>query len=223
MKETETTSSGPVAEAPLEARLAAGSLMVRPWTDHVLDELGHDPRSAYVEQFWLGILGPTTTWLLRRFAAGFDASPEGFRLDLRDTARQLGLSLRASRPGRTSPFIRALTRCCQFDLAQLQDDDVLAVRRTVPPLNRRQVLHLPETLQEEHRRWQRALVETPLVEQLRRRARRLALTLFELGEDEESTERQLLRWRFHPALCHEATAWAAEQHRRRSRRPPAPA
>jgi hypothetical protein len=30
------------------------------WTDPVIDTLGHDPRSWYVEQFWLGIIGPTT-------------------------------------------------------------------------------------------------------------------------------------------------------------------
>ncbi len=40
-------------------------LPVRPWPDGVIDALGHDPRSLYVERFWLGILGPSTTWLLR--------------------------------------------------------------------------------------------------------------------------------------------------------------
>ena len=37
------------------------SLAVRPWPDPVIDALGHDPRSAYVEQYWLGILGPPST------------------------------------------------------------------------------------------------------------------------------------------------------------------
>ena len=37
------------------------TLAVRPWPDPVIDALGHDPRSAYVEQYWLGILGPPTT------------------------------------------------------------------------------------------------------------------------------------------------------------------
>src|SRR5205085_10417841 len=35
----------------------------------------------------------------------------------------------------------------------------------------------------------------------------------ELGEDLEATERQLLRWRFHPALAREAAAWAWDRHR----------
>lgn len=204
----------------LDPTFAGDSLIVRPWPDRVLDALGHDPRSPYVEQFWLGILGPTTTWLLRRLAAGLDASPDGFRLDFDDTARELGLSYRT---GRSSPFVRALTRCCQFDLAQLVDDEVLAVRRRLPPLNRRQVLHLPHTLQAEHHRWQEAVVATPVVDQLRHRARQLALTLLDLGEDPESTERQLLRWRFHPSLCREATAWAQERHGDPATPPPAQA
>ena len=32
------------------------ALTVRPWPDSVLDRVGHDPRSSYVERFWLGRL-----------------------------------------------------------------------------------------------------------------------------------------------------------------------
>src|ERR671933_2368459 len=67
------------------------TLPVRPWPDGVIDALGHDPRSVYVERFWLGILGPSTTWLLRRLAAGLEAEPAGFSLSLPDTAQALGL------------------------------------------------------------------------------------------------------------------------------------
>ena len=35
-------------------------LCVEPWHDPVIDEVGHDPRSTYVETFWLPVLGPTT-------------------------------------------------------------------------------------------------------------------------------------------------------------------
>ena len=45
------------------------TLTIRPWPDEVIDRLGFDPRSPYVERFWLGVLGPSTTWLMRRFAA----------------------------------------------------------------------------------------------------------------------------------------------------------
>ena len=184
-------------------------LPVRPWPDGVIDALGHDPRSAYVERFWLGILGPSTTWLIRFMANRLDASPEGFDLDLASTAQALGLGARG---GRHSPFMRALTRCCQFDVAEARPDGVLAVRRKLPPLTRRQVMRLSPELIAAHQAWQEAELQTPVHEQQRRRSRRLALSLVELGEDAEATEQQLARWKFHPALCRESAAWAAERH-----------
>ncbi|MGH9265775.1 MAG: hypothetical protein ACRD1D_13890 [Acidimicrobiales bacterium] len=186
-------------------------LPVRPWPDGVIDALGHDPRSAYVERFWLGILGPSTTWLLRYLANRLDASPEGFDLDLAATAQALGLG---SKGGRHSPFMRALSRCCQFDVAEARPDGTLAVRRKLPPLTRRQILRLSPELAAAHQAWQEAQLQMPAHEQQRRRARRLALSLLELGEDAEAAEQQLTRWRFHPALCREATAWAVERHGR---------
>jgi hypothetical protein len=183
-------------------------LAVRPWADDVIDRLGFDPRAPYVERFWLGILGPSTTWLLRRVAAGFDAEPEGFELDLPETARALGLG---DRGGRHSPFLRAVNRTVQFGLATGVGSHELLVRRRLPPLARRQVERLSPALQAAHRRWQEAqLAEAPDEDQ-RRRGRRLALGLVELGEDVEETERQLLRWRYHPALARDAATWAWSQ------------
>ena len=112
--------------------------------------------------------------------------------------------------------MRALGRCCQFDLAMARPDGTLAVRRKVPPLNRRQVLRLPPSLVAAHQAWQEGELRTPAAEQQRRRARRLALSLLELGEDVDATERQLLRWKFHPGLCRESAAWAWDRHRRAS-------
>jgi hypothetical protein len=34
------------------------ALTVVPWPDTVIDRVGYDPRTVYVERFWLGILGP---------------------------------------------------------------------------------------------------------------------------------------------------------------------
>jgi hypothetical protein len=194
---------------PADISSAATILPVRPWPDGVIDALGHDPRSAYVERFWLSILGPSTTWLVRFLANRLDASPEGFDLDLAATASALGLG---SRGGRHSPFMRALSRCCQFDVAEARADGTLAVRRKLPPLTRRQILRLSPELVAAHQAWQESELRTPVHEQQRRRGRRLALSLLELGEDVDDTEQQLARWGFHPALCREATAWAAERH-----------
>ncbi|HUG86792.1 MAG TPA: hypothetical protein VMM13_19640, partial [Euzebya sp.] len=69
-------------------------LLVRPWQDATIDAVGHDPRSYYVERFWLPILGPSVVLLLRRAAYAFDVHPEGTAFDLDETARDLGLSYR---------------------------------------------------------------------------------------------------------------------------------
>jgi hypothetical protein len=189
---------------------ASDTLLVRPWPDPVIDSLGFDPRSAYVETYWLGILGPTSTWLLRRLVAGLEEETDGYELPLAETARSLGLG---DRGGRHSPFLRAITRTTQFELAQPEGERILAVRRKVPPLNRRQLLRLSPALQAAHQRWQEEQLQVPTGDQQRRRSRALALSLFELGEDLETTERQLLRWQYHPALASDAAQWAWQRHR----------
>ena len=92
-----------------------GILVVLPWRDPVVDQIGFDIRGDYVETFWLGILGPTTTWLMRRIDAGFDLYPEGYELNLIDTAAALGLTFNS---GRGNPFTRALQRCIMFGAAR---------------------------------------------------------------------------------------------------------
>ena len=184
------------------------TIEVRPWPDPVLDTLGHDPRSAYVEEFWLGILGPTTTWLLRRLVALLEEHPEGTTVAMTELSRVLGLGRRATRNG---PLDRCIERAVYFEVARAEEDGTLAVRRRLPPLTRRQVVRLPSSLQLSHQRWQES--RPSAADAVRRRARQLALSLVELGEDVESAERQLLRWRYHPALAHESAQWAWDRHR----------
>jgi hypothetical protein len=185
------------------------TLSIRPWPDPVIDELGHDPRSGYVETYWLGILGPSTTWLLRLLVARLERSPAGYELALAEAATRLGLGHKVGRHG---PFVNALSRLVQFDLAQPRGGSELAVRRKVAPLSRRQVMRLDDALQLEHQHWQEGQLRTPALEQQRRRSRQLALSLVELGEDLEDAERQLHRWKFHPAMAHEAANWAWKRH-----------
>src|SRR6187402_1409308 len=94
---------------------AAAALTIRPWADTVIDRVGHDARSAYVEQFWLAVLGPSTTWFLRLLAHRLDQAPDGFDLDLRATARTLGLG---PPNGRGSPLQRSVERTVRFGLAR---------------------------------------------------------------------------------------------------------
>ena len=100
---------------------------ITPWIDPVVDRRGHDPRSTYVERFWLGTLGPTATWLLRRVAAGFDDDPAGYDLDLASTAQSIGLSFTR---GQSSPFAKAFGRCVMFGLAHVRSDGY-AIRRRI--------------------------------------------------------------------------------------------
>lgn len=170
-----------------------------------------EPGRGELRCFWRETgLDPSTTWLLRRLAAGLEAEPDGFELELLATAQSLGLG---GRGGRNSPFMRALERSRQFSLTRDIGGGQLAVRRKLPPLNRHQVARLPRALQERHQAWQDDALAHPAADEQRRRARRLALSLFELGEDRESAERQLHRWRFHPALSHQAVEWAWDRHR----------
>jgi hypothetical protein len=137
--------------------------------------------------------------------ARFDAEPDGFDLNLDDTARGLGLG---GREGRHSPFQRALARCVTFHLARSQGPGALAVRRRIPPLPRRHLDRLPPSLQELHTQWSAAQDRTGGPDEDRNRARRLALKLLGIGADRNAVELQLVRWRVHPAMAHDVTEWA---------------
>jgi hypothetical protein len=196
---------------PTPPSFPISTLRVRPWPDAVIDTVGHDARSAYVERFWLNILGPSSLWLLRRLVNGLDAAPDGYELDLPSCAIELGLGHLS---GRSSPFVRSIERCCRFGVCDLQQPDTLLVRRHLPPLTRAQVERLPEGLRTEHQVWVDEPASAPMaLDQMRQRARQMALSLLEIGEDGAAAERQLHRWRIHPAVAHEATGWAVARHR----------
>ena len=183
------------------------TLTVRPWHDELIDTLGFDPRSAYVECYWLGILGPSTVWFMRRLAAAFDNSPE-IHLDLAAMATELGLGHKG---GRHSPFMRTVWRCVQFDMARVVDED-FEVRRKLPPLNRRQVQRLPDHLRESHEQWQAAQLRIPPGESSRRRARALAMSLLELDADAAAVEQRMTACGVPAGLAQEAAAWAWNRH-----------
>ncbi|MGH9043045.1 MAG: hypothetical protein ACRDZ3_22765 [Acidimicrobiia bacterium] len=185
-------------------------IRIRPWVDEVIDALGFDARSPYCEKFWLPSLGPTALLLMRRFAICFDEHPGGTEIDLAELARSLGLG---TATGPNAPIGRTLARLVQFDLAQEAGGDV-AVRRWLPPINRRHVRRLPTPLQRAHQEWVASQLAEPPFEAERRNARRLALTVVELGEDLDTTERTLGAAGFHPAVCRESSAWAWDRHRR---------
>ncbi|MBA2327910.1 MAG: hypothetical protein H0V95_14880 [Actinobacteria bacterium] len=186
------------------------TLTIQPWPDPVIDTLGHDPRSLYVETFWLPTLGPTALLLLRHLAQRFDERPEGLELTVADTSQALGLE---QREGNSSPLVRSLARLAQFDLACDDGRGTVAVRRNLPPINVRHVRRLPLELQVAHAEWaETQLAQGPLTT-ARGRARRLAVTLLEQGDDADHVERVLHATGFHPSICHESARWAYERHR----------
>ncbi|CAN5592082.1 hypothetical protein BH24ACT4_BH24ACT4_09610 [soil metagenome] len=185
--------------------LSAPTLAIEAWDDPVIDALGYPPRSTYVERFWLSILGPSTTWLVRHIDARLEAGPEGFTLDLEATAEALGLG---TGRGRHSPLLRALHRACQFGVARTGGTEVLAVRRHLPPLTRHQIERLPAGIRAEHDAWRAIERDAGTLDAQRRRARRVALALAELQEDVPTTEQRLHRWKIHPVVAREAAVWA---------------
>ncbi|HYI61167.1 MAG TPA: hypothetical protein VEW93_05120 [Acidimicrobiales bacterium] len=185
--------------------LSAPSLPVVAWPDPVVEALGHDPRSTYVERFWLAVLGPSTTWLVRHIAHRFEAAPGGFTLELDAVAGALGLG---HSKGRHSPLVRALHRSCQFGVARVTPAGELAARRVLPPLTRHQVERLPDVVRAEHDAWRAVERDAATLDAQHRRARRIALALAELGEDVAATEQRLQRWHIHPVVARDAAVWA---------------
>jgi len=211
---SDTLSAQPATGAlPCEAP-ALGALVVEPWLDPVVDEVGFDPRSRYAEQYWLPVLGPSTTWLLRRFAAYLEESPAGVEVDVEQLARSLGIG---ERLGPNSPFARTVKRCVDFQMAEWRPT-ALAVRRKLPPLARRHLRRLPDSLRDEHEREaEEALRRGGVNARLRAQGRELALSLVSYGDDRSSAEQQLVRWGFEQQVAAECAEWAAVEARTRRR------
>jgi len=186
------------------------TLTIHPWPDPVIDTLGFDPRTRYVETFWLPTLGPTAVLLLRHLADRFDRHTGSIELTVSDTSHALGLG---QRDGSSSPIVRTLHRLSQFDLACDDGADTVAVRRNLPPVNRRHLRRLPLAVQAAHSEWSDAQLADAPLETARRNARRIAFTLLEQGDDTDHVERVLHGMGFHPAVAYDGARWAHERHR----------
>lgn len=133
--------------------LSPHQLSIVKWHDAQIDVTGFAIDDPYVEMFWLPILGPTATWLLRRMAAGLTYEPTGYIIDMNDVARSIGV---AYSEGRHNPFARALHRCVMFGVAQqiaVHPIRTIAVRTHVPRIPHRHLSRLPEQLVLAHHDW----------------------------------------------------------------------
>ena len=216
---TSATDSPPTVRAAAQARgpgpkstAGAVELWVEPLNDLCPDPgRGHHPRSPYVELFWLGVLGPSATWLIRRLALRLEEAPEGVLIDTAEIASEIGLG---GRQALQSAFDRAFERCCRFGLMQRGRHNTLFVRTRLPDLTARMAERLPPRLRVLHDVWRRQPGSDPAGTDTLARARRLAMALLACGDEPDAVERQLHTWQFHPAVAFDATRWATEQHTR---------
>lgn len=119
------------------------------WRDAVVERVGFDACGDYVELFWLPIIGPTSTWLLRRLAITAVLHPQGMSIDATTLAQSLGLGYDTSSRG---SLARSLHRLTIFGLARVHGPRV-EIRSVVPPLTLKHLARLPEHLQRAHSLW----------------------------------------------------------------------
>jgi hypothetical protein len=182
--------------AALDELSLESQIFVELWDVKTPDDAGHDARSEYVERYWLPLLGPSTTWLLRYIATRLETAPSGLSLELCEVARALGLG---ERSGRNGPFMRSLARMIDFEFATMLRPGHLAIRQRMPSLSSRQLAHLSPELRTAHA-LNHERQQAP-ADPLRRRGVQLALSLLRLGESEDETLQQLLRWRYQPGFA----------------------
>lgn len=121
--------------------LAHDPLVVDVLADPLVERVGYPVRHPYIEIYWLPILGPSATWMLRRLAL-YALADRRIPLPLHELGRELGLS---SGTQRNSPVVRTLVRLVNFAAAR-PDGDVLLVRRALAPLSQAQLRRLPAQL-----------------------------------------------------------------------------
>jgi len=119
------------------------------WSDPLVEYWGFEPDSLYVERFWLPVLGPTATWLVRRlnYELGNTSDFRGaVDIDLGYVATTMGLSFAA---GRNSPFTKAIQRLVMFGIAHSTEDG-FALRTMLPAVAGRHARRWPEAFKAEH-------------------------------------------------------------------------
>lgn len=194
----ETTTRTPKSSKP---RALADILTVMPWADPLVDQDGHHPRSSYVEDYWMAILGPTAYCLLRKLSAGFDHDPDGYVMDPSATATEMGLG---SGTGSSSQLARSLDRLELFALVRRRRDEVWC-RLRLPLLHRRQRARLPEHLGRSHIYWQQQQEDEHYRATQLSKATVVATALVELGDRPSAVETQLHQMRYSPDTSRAAT------------------
>ena len=127
-----------------QQRTESPTLHLECWWDAALARDGHAATGDYVEIYWLPVLGPSTTLLLRWCARRLPPHRTGLALPLAEIARHLGVGRSGARNG---PVMRSFERLCHFQLARSIGDRV-EVRAHVPELPDRLARRLPQELRD---------------------------------------------------------------------------
>ncbi len=205
------TGDGVATDECPQPDLPTPTVEVEAWSDPVVDALGFDPRSEYVERCWLPVLGPSTVLFLRRMADALDQQPNGFTLDLVETAQALGVGMRG---GKNAPMLRTIERSCRFGAVRHQGPGAIAVRRRLAPLTRVQAERLPRSSFTEHEQWVTRPKKSPTFAEVQQWARDVANALAEQGASVDEIEHRLQVKQFHPAVAFDAARRAVPQIRR---------
>lgn len=133
---------GQIPRAPLPQ-----TIRVQRWADPIVEESGYPLNAAYVETFWLPVLGPTALWTARRLA-GMVATRSAVEVDVERLAMAVGVGT-----NRGADDIMPLTirRLVGFGVMQ-GHREFYEVRTHLSELPSRRVERLPEFLREEHAR-----------------------------------------------------------------------
>ncbi len=116
--------------------------------DPVIDRFGHDVDSAYVESYWLPILGPSATWIARQLVRRLYTQGSFIEVRLEELSTSIGLGHGTAR---NAPIVRTLTRLVEFGMAAT-GGTAYAIRPCFPSLPARLLERLPQSLVDSHRR-----------------------------------------------------------------------
>lgn len=115
------------------------------WVDPVVDRIGFPVLDPYVELAWLPVIGPSATWMLRRFDSWLPDPSLRVEVDLSELGLMLGLGASVTP---WSSVQRTMNRLVRFGLAEWSG--VLRVRGTVPPLSSRQLARVSAWVRDAH-------------------------------------------------------------------------
>ena len=136
--------------APVDAVVFPVEVTVRAWE---VDRDGpwFPVQHQYVEMLWLPVIGPSTTWLLRRLSGWALACPQGLTVVLPELSESLGLGWSS---GASSSLQRSMRRLMMFGLARWTDG--FEVLTMVPAVSERRLARMSPGLVRAHDRMLRA-------------------------------------------------------------------